>query len=125
MDREVKFEVWDQDRILWDEPVGELLVPFLSNLENPEKQLSEIEEEGADEFIHLGDVLFGILYPTSEEDVDLPDLLDKKKQMEKENKKKQIQKKKQEKLKPDENEGEELNLNLDSVYSYQEKRSSI
>ncbi|KAA6364182.1 MAG: hypothetical protein EZS28_040291, partial [Streblomastix strix] len=120
-DREVKFEVWDQDRILWDEPVGELLVPFLSNLEKPEEQLREIEEDGADEFLHLEDDIFGILYTTSEDDVDLPDLLDKKKQQEKENKKKQKQKKKQDKLKPDEDEGEELNRDLDSVDSYQDK----
>ncbi|KAA6402916.1 MAG: hypothetical protein EZS28_001557 [Streblomastix strix] len=119
-DREVKFEVWDQDKILWDEPIGEMFVPFLSNLENPEEQLREIEEDGADEFLHLGDVLFGILYTTSEDDVDLPALLDKKKQQDKENKKKQKQKKKQDKLKPDEDEREELNLDLDSVDSYQD-----
>ncbi|KAA6363421.1 MAG: hypothetical protein EZS28_041052 [Streblomastix strix] len=120
-DREVKFEVWDQDRILWDEPVGELLVP----VQNPKEQLRKIEEDGADEFLHLGDVLFGILYTTSEDDVDLPALLNKQKQQEKENKKKQKQKKKQDKLKPDEDEGEELNRDLDSVYSNQKKRSSI
>ncbi|KAA6403209.1 MAG: hypothetical protein EZS28_001258 [Streblomastix strix] len=115
-DREVKFEVWDQNRILWDEPVGEL---FVSKTQKNNCVIKE--EDGADEFLHLGDVLFGILYTTSEEDVDLPALLDKKKQQEKEIKKKQKQKKKQDKIKPDEDEGQELNLDLDSVDSYLDK----
>ncbi|KAA6378005.1 MAG: hypothetical protein EZS28_026469, partial [Streblomastix strix] len=122
-DREVKFAVWDQDRILWDEAVGEVLVKFMPNLEKPEELIREIEEDGADELLHLGDVLFGILYTTSEEDIDLPGLLDKKKQQEKENKKKQKQKKKQDKLRPneDDDEGEEQFRDLDSVDSYEDK----
>ncbi|KAA6392517.1 MAG: hypothetical protein EZS28_011955 [Streblomastix strix] len=68
--------------------VGGVTIQFLLNLENPEDQLREIEEVGADEFLHLGDVLFGILYTISEEDVDLSALLNKKKQQEKKNKKK-------------------------------------